>query len=96
MESVLQDYVEAKRSDIRKSAAAESPPFAAELEGAINSLERAQAAWISYRDAHCDMVEELYLNGTGKAAGGAQCVIDLTKLRIRELWVRGSGLPEPN
>jgi uncharacterized protein YecT (DUF1311 family) len=97
-------YVEAKRAAIRKVAADErgtepnrADLFGNELEEAVRSLERAQASWVAYRDAHCDMIAKLYLDGTGKVAGAAQCSIDLTTLRIRELWTGpGSGLPAPN
>ena len=101
---ILPRYVEAKRAKIlrytpadRKIDGDRADLFAIELEEAARSLERAQASWIAYRDAHCDMIERLYLDGTGKAVGAAQCSIDLTKTRIRELWPGpSSGLPDPN
>ena len=103
LESLLPKYLEAKRSNIRKSEADmrknesdSSELFANEFETAIGNLERAQSSWKSYRDAHCEMVAELYLNGSGRAAGEAQCIIDLTTQRIRELDVYGSGLPKPD
>jgi uncharacterized protein YecT (DUF1311 family) len=70
---------------------------AQDLNEALSSLDHAQTSWRSYRDAHCDMVAELYTNGSGKAVGEAMCIIDLTKLRIHELWEIGGypGLPEP-
>src|SRR5271166_1100638 len=30
------------------------------------SVEHAQTSWRAYRDAHCDMVAELFMNGSGK------------------------------
>jgi uncharacterized protein YecT (DUF1311 family) len=102
LESLLPKYLETKRamirkmeSDMRKSEPDSSELFAYELESAISNLERAQASWKSYRDAHCEMMGELYLNGSGRAAGEAQCFIDLTTERIRELDVYGGGLPKP-
>jgi uncharacterized protein YecT (DUF1311 family) len=77
---------------------AEEPGLAAEdLKEAIRSLEHAQSSWKSYRNAHCDMVAELYTVGSGKAVGEATCTIDHTMLRIHELWEFGGfpGLPEP-
>jgi uncharacterized protein YecT (DUF1311 family) len=62
-------------------------------EAVINSLEHAQTSWRAYRDAHCDMVAELFMNGSGKAVGGFVCTIDLTRLRIHELWEYGGFLP---
>ena len=81
---------------MRKNESDSSELFANEFETAIGNLERAQSSWKSYRDAHCEMVAELYLNGSGRAAGEAQCIIDLTTQRIRELDVYGSGLPKPD
>jgi len=104
LDIALARYVEAKRAAIRKVAAdvRRSEPdraglFENELNEAVRNLERAQASWVAYRDAHCDMVARLYLDGTGKAAGAAQCSIELTTLRIRELWPGpGYGLPAPS
>ena len=100
----LERYVEAKRADIRKYAADirkiepdRADLFASELEDAVRSLERAQTSWVAYRDAHCGMIARLYLDGTGKGAAELKCSIDLTRIRIRELWAGPrSGLPDPN
>ena len=97
-------YVESKRTDIRKYAAEvgkiepdRADLFARELEDAVRSLERAQTSWVAYRDAHCGMIATLYLDGTGKGAAEWKCSIDLTMMRIRELWTGPrSGLPDPN
>jgi uncharacterized protein YecT (DUF1311 family) len=105
LELILPRYVEAKRAAILRYPPAErkndgeerAALFAMTLEQAARSLERAQAAWLTYRDAPCDMVAKLYLDGTGAADGWATCLIDLTMGRIRELWSGpGSGLPDPN
>jgi uncharacterized protein YecT (DUF1311 family) len=104
LDLLLARYVEAKRTDIRKYAAdvGKNEPeraglFARELEDAVRSLERAQTSWVAYRDAHCDMIARLYLDGTGKGAAEVKCSIDLTVMRIRELWTGPhSGLPDPN
>jgi uncharacterized protein YecT (DUF1311 family) len=99
LEPILQRYYEAARSSIQKQAAEEQDNIADDLHEAINSLEHAQTSWRAYRDAHCGMVAELFMNGSGKAAGGFVCTIDLTRLRIHELWEYGGflprGLPEP-
>ena len=103
LEALLPKYLEAKRasirqmqSDMRKDEPDSSALFESELESAISNLERAQSLWKSYRDAHCEMLGELYLNGSGRAAGEAQCFIELTTERIRELDVYGGDLPKPN
>jgi len=99
LEPILQRYYEAARSSIETRAAEEHAIIADDLHEAISDLEHAQSSWRAYRDAHCAMVSELFMSGSGKAAGGAQCTIDLTRLRIHELWESGgfqpSNLPEP-
>ena len=93
LEPILQQYYEAARSSIQRQAAEEKDNIADDLHEAINSLENAQTSWRAYRDAHCDMVAELFMNGSGKAAGELVCTIDLTRLRIHELWESGGFLP---
>jgi uncharacterized protein YecT (DUF1311 family) len=93
LEPILQRYYEAARSSIREQAAHEEGPIADDLKQAISSLEHAQSTWRAYRDAHCDMVADLFMNGSGKAGGGFECTIDLTRVRIHELWQFGGFLP---
>ena len=99
LEPILQRYYEAARSSIQRRATDEQDIIANDLHKAISDLEQAQSSWRAYRDAHCDMVADLFMNGSGKAAGGVQCTIDLTRLRIHELWESGGfqprNLPEP-
>jgi uncharacterized protein YecT (DUF1311 family) len=97
LDPILQQYYEAARAHIRKLAADERDLAAQDLNQALSSLDHAQASWRSYRDAHCDMIAELYTNGSGKGVGEAICIIDLSRLRIHELWEIGGypGLPEP-
>jgi len=104
LDLLLERYVEAKRTDIRKYAADvrkiepdRADLFTGELEDAVRSLERAQTSWVAYRDAHCGMIARLYLDGTGKGAAELKCSIDLTMMRIQELRAGPrSGLPDPN
>jgi uncharacterized protein YecT (DUF1311 family) len=99
LEPILQRYYEAALSSIERRAAEEQDNIAADLHKGVSDLEHAQSSWRAYRDAHCDMVSELFMNGSGRAAGGVQCTIDLTRLRIHELWESGGfqprNLPEP-
>ena len=98
LEPILSRYYDAKKDVLRNLRTASGAPaivqFPGEIEGALASLKHAQAAWQKYRDAHCDMAAREYLAGTGKAAGFAKCMIDLTRLRIRDLSP-GTNLPEP-
>jgi uncharacterized protein YecT (DUF1311 family) len=49
------------------------------------SLPRSQQQWIKYRDAQCDVAQELYFRASGAAVGGSQCVYKLTRERIKFL-----------
>ena len=95
---ILSRYYNAKKNALRNLRSASGAPvmtqFPAEIEAALASLNRAQAAWRKYSDAHCDMVAREYLAGTGRAAGFAKCMIDHTTSRIRDLSP-GTNLPEP-
>ena len=96
LEPILSEYYEVARHSMRRSAAAAPGTAAVDLNEAIVSLEHAQASWKAYRDAHCEMVADLYIQGSGRAAGTLSCVIKLTRSRIHELWeVGGFDLPEP-
>jgi uncharacterized protein YecT (DUF1311 family) len=97
LEPILDEYYQAARVAIQKSALAEQGIIADELNEANGNLEQAQASWKAYRDAHCDMVGKLYTIGSGKAVGEAMCIIEHTRFRIHELWESGGSrsLPEP-
>jgi hypothetical protein len=82
LEPILQQYYEAARSSIQKQAALEKGPIAGDLKLAISSLEHAQSSLRAYRDAHCDMVADRFMNGSGKADGGFVCTIDLAQLTL--------------
>jgi uncharacterized protein YecT (DUF1311 family) len=75
LEPILQRYYEAALSSIERRAAEEQDNIAADLHKGVSDLEHAQSSWRAYRDAHCDMVSELFMNGSGRAAGGVQCTI---------------------
>jgi uncharacterized protein YecT (DUF1311 family) len=49
------------------------------------ALDRGQAAWVAYRDAHCDSIVETYAAGSGGPLAGVKCQADLTKDRIKQL-----------
>ena len=87
---ILSRYYNAKQDVLRNLPT----QFPSEIEGALASLKQAQTAWQTYRDAQCDMAAREYLAGTGRAAGYAKCMIDLTRSRIGELS-RGTKLPAP-
>jgi uncharacterized protein YecT (DUF1311 family) len=98
LEPILSEYYKVARNSTRRKAAT-APEYAADdFNEALADLTHAQAAWKAYRDAHCKTVADLYMQGSGRAAGQSTCVIKLTEYRIHELWEVGgfAELPEPN
>lgn len=49
------------------------------------ALEAGQAAWLAYRDAHCEHVGATFGGGSGTGIAIASCRVDLTRLRIDQL-----------
>lgn len=66
---------------------------AKELDGAtgraaaVPALEKGQAAWSAYRDAHCDFVGATFGGGSGTGIAIASCRIELGRSRVRELML---------
>lgn len=64
---------------------------AEELDGitgqavAVPALEAAQAAWLEYRDAHCDYVGATFGGGSGTSIGIDSCKIELGRDRAKDL-----------
>jgi len=52
------------------------------------ALEKANAAWASYRQAHCTAVSLLYEGGTLENVELANCMSDITIARVEELRFR--------
>lgn len=52
---------------------------------AAPALEAAQAAWSSYRDAHCDYVGATFGGGSGTGIGIDSCRIELGRERAEDL-----------
>ncbi len=49
------------------------------------ALDRGQAAWLTYRNAHCDSIVATYGTGSGGPLAGFKCEADLTKDRVKQL-----------
>jgi uncharacterized protein YecT (DUF1311 family) len=49
------------------------------------TVDRGQAGWLIYRNAHCESVVETYGAGSGGPLAGFKCEADLTKERIGQL-----------
>jgi uncharacterized protein YecT (DUF1311 family) len=55
-------------------------------------LEKAQQAWIGFRDADCGALTAYeWSRGTGMGAATEHCILDKTEQRARELAVRYGG-----
>lgn len=73
------------------------PATADQVQLLVNSeirktLVESQRQWIKFRDAQCDVESTLVGTGTSAAAVGGQCLIDLTRERIRFLRRVAEGL----
>jgi uncharacterized protein YecT (DUF1311 family) len=53
--------------------------------GAASALRKAQRAWITYRDAHCEAIAFQDAGGTARPIDEVVCETDLTRERIKRL-----------
>jgi uncharacterized protein YecT (DUF1311 family) len=58
---------------------------------AASKVERSQASWRKYREAHCSAIDDSYTTGTGHWIAHEECELRLGKERLKEL--RTSFLP---
>ena len=63
-----------------------------DMKGAEQALLKAQRAWISYRDAHCENYGFQARGGTMEPMLVAGCLADLTDLRTKELKELANGM----
>lgn len=61
-------------------------------KGAVDDLTKAQRAWITYRDAHCNAVGYSVWGGSLYQAVVLGCLADLTRTRTAQLMA----ITEPN
>ena len=52
---------------------------------AAKSLVKAQRAWIAFRDAECDRIFDLNIEGTIRTVAAANCMTDMTAQRAIDL-----------
>jgi uncharacterized protein YecT (DUF1311 family) len=53
---------------------------------AIESIHKAQEAWLRYREAHCGSVYDIWREGSIRTAMELGCKINLTHSRTKVLW----------
>lgn len=51
----------------------------------LASLQAAQRAWITFRDANCRMIADQFLGGNGTIAMNKDCITNTTIARVKEL-----------
>ncbi|WP_421787729.1 lysozyme inhibitor LprI family protein [Hyphobacterium sp.] len=84
----LLDIAEDALEEAEAEARAEAADIDLDMAGiahAAERLERAQTAWIAYRDAECARRAALLLIGADAQAVSMDCRISLTRDRTREL-----------
>lgn len=57
----------------------------AEYAGAVETLKKAQRAWIGYRDGQCELSGYSARGGSMEPMLVSQCLADLTKKRTQEM-----------
>ena len=69
----------------------------------IESLAKAQEAWLVYRESHCGSVHDIWRDGTIRGTMSISCSIRLARQRTHDVWTaylthadsRPPLLPEP-
>lgn len=56
-----------------------------ERDTSVKALQTAQAAWVAYRDAHCEFVGSTFGGGSGTGIAIQSCRIELGRLHVTEL-----------
>ena len=75
LEAEMSRYFDAARARMQK----EEPQ-------AVESLLKAQKAWETYAEGHCQAVYSRWAGGSIRVAQGLNCKVDLIKQRTRILW----------
>lgn len=96
---VVERYVMETRQGFRAAAAralADGSRFEAEsYTEALGQFEKAQSLWVSFRDAHCAMMEN-QITGSGRGAAPYRCKVLITYERLRQMAAIGFiSTPDP-
>jgi len=71
--------------DWAKAADIEEAVYFPEFANLANSLRSAQRAWITYRDAECELDYSIWGSGSMRHIAGTACIMQLTAERTIEL-----------
>ena len=52
----------------------------------LAEFEKAQKAWVAFRDAHCGAIYQYWAQGSVRGAMAGYCVLELTRRRTHDLW----------
>ena len=52
----------------------------------VESIEKAQQSWLSYRQEQCGSIYNIWRDGTIRSIMGLSCSIRMTKLRTHQIW----------
>lgn len=77
----LKRYLDAARKRLQSEAADD-----AGVAKALAGLDKAQSAWVAYREAECGAVYDYWSSGTIRGSMALTCQIDLTRARTHTVW----------
>ncbi len=58
----------------------------AEDELIVESIDKAQQSWLTYRKDHCSTTYNIWRDGTIRSIEGLNCSIRMTRLRTHLIW----------
>ena len=58
----------------------------AEDELIVDSIDKAQQSWLTYRKDQCSSLYDIWRDGTIRSIMGLSCSIRMTKLRTHQIW----------
>jgi hypothetical protein len=96
---VVERYVTETKQGFRAAAAralTDGSRYEAEsYTEALKQFEIAQALWVTFKDAHCAMMEN-QITGTGRGAAPYRCKVLITYERLRQMSATGFiSTPDP-
>lgn len=82
----LSSGLAADQAGLDRYLAAARGRVAAEHPATVPLFDRAQAAWLAYRDKSCGAAGDFWAGGTIRVARELQCRQRLTRARIHDVW----------
>ena len=82
-----QEYARAK--DWAVAMDQDDSKYFPEYANRVNALRDAQRAWITFRDAECELAYSVWGSGSMRHIAGNNCILDQTAKRTVQLWSLG-------